>query len=287
VSPISAGARRAPPPALRPYLRDYDGYRLSGYAPGIHVGMPSPYLTVVITIDDEIEIGPIARPRQPGGRWAALASGIASSPVTIVHDGTQHGIQLSLTPLGARALLGVPTAELGAWIVDLDDVIGADGREMRDRIAALDSWDARFDVLDTVLTRRLTEQMRRRDDLGIDRSVYGAWQLLVGSGGRNRVANVAEEVGWSRRHLVNRFTAEYGITPKESARIARFSVAHDQLRRRSIPSLAVVAADCGYYDQAHMAREWRELAGMSPSAWRENEVFAFIQEPDPERGEHS
>jgi AraC-like DNA-binding protein len=269
---------------LRPYLRDYDGYRLTGYAPGTHVGMPSPYLTVILTIGDEIELGPIPHPRQPGGRWAALASGIASTPVTIVHDGNQHGIQLSLTPLGARALLGVPTAELGPWIVDLDDVIGADGRELRERIAELDSWDARFDVLDAVFTRRLAAEIGRRGEVGIAAPLLGAWRLLVGSGGRTRVADVADELGWSRRHLVSRFGAEFGVTPKESARIARFSVAHDHLRRPAIPSLAEVAATCGYYDQAHMAREWRELAGMSPSAWRKSE-FAFVQASGHATGE--
>ncbi|MCX5043706.1 helix-turn-helix transcriptional regulator [Aldersonia sp. NBC_00410] len=284
MSSNSAGARREPAPVLRPYLRTYDGYRLAGYPPGTHVGMPSPHLTVVITIGDALEIGTPSHPQQSSGRFEALASGITSAPVTIVHDGNQHGVQLSLTPLGARALLGVPAAELGAWIVDLDAVIGGDGSELRERLAATESWDARFGILDDVLTRRLAGEIGRRGEIGIGAPLVGAWRLLVGSGGRTRVADVAAELGWSRRHLVGRFSAEFGVTPKESARIARFSVAHNHLRRPAIPSLAEVAATCGYYDQAHMAREWRELAGMSPSAWRANE-FAFVQASGPAAGE--
>ena len=118
---------------------------------------------------------------------------------------------------------------------------------------------------------------RRADEFAMDPGLERAWGLLVGGGGRSRVADVADDVGWSRRHLVNKFAAEFGVTPKDSARIARFSASHAILRRTEIPSLAEIAVDCGYYDQAHMAREWRELAGMAPSVWRAKEVFAFVQ----------
>lgn len=277
MSAISQGARRLPAPELRPYLRAYEGYRLSGFPAGTHVGMPSPYLTVIITIGDPLEIGTTSHPQQPGGRWDALASGISPVPCTIVHDGNQHGIQLALTPLGARALLGVPASALGAWLVDLDDVMGTDATRLRERISALPGWRERFDVLDEVLSRRLDAELRRRGEVSIDPALRWSWGQLVGSGGQARVATVADEVGWSRRHLVNRFTAEFGVTPKESARIARFARAHAMLRHAQPPTLATVAAGCGYYDQAHMAREWRELAGMAPSVWRASEVFTFVQ----------
>ncbi len=272
MSGLTDGASGLPSPRLQPYIRSYSGYRLSGFAPGTHIGMPSPYLTVIITIGEPIEIGEASHPEQQSGRWSSLASGISATPCTIVHDGNQHGVQLSLTPIGARALFGIPTAAIGAWMVDLDDVLGADARELRDRISVLEDWEARFAVLDEVLGRRVA-------DVSLDPALDRAWDLLVGSAGRKRVAEVADDVGWSRRHLVNRFTSEFGVTPKDSARIARFSAAHSILRRPRIPALAEVAAVCGYYDQAHMARDWRELAGMSPSRWRADEVFAFIQDP--------
>ena len=269
----SDGAFRLPAPKLRPYVRSYVGYFLAGYPPGQHIGMPSPYLTVIITIGDPLHIGVASHPAQGASRWTTLASGISPVPCTIVHNGYQHGIQLAVTPLGCRALFGMPTAELGSWMVDLDDVLGADARELSDRIAEHDNWGERFAVLDSVLGRRV-------GDAGIDPTVQRAWQLLVGSGGHRRVADVAGELGWSRRHLVSRFGAEFGVTPKDSARIARFDRAHQMLRPARIPALAEVAAACGYYDQAHMAREWRELAGVSPSRWRADEQFTFVQDSD-------
>ncbi|KAA0022779.1 helix-turn-helix transcriptional regulator [Antrihabitans cavernicola] len=236
--------------------------------------MPSPYLTVILTIDEPIHMGATAA--QGPTSWDTLASGISAAPCTIVHDGNQHGIQLSLTPLGSRALFGMPTAAIGAWMVDLEDVIGSDASELRERIAAHDSWDERFAILDEVFLRRIDAL----DEVKFDPTLERAWQLLTADAGNARVADVAADVGWSRRHLVNRFAGEFGITPKDSARIARFSAAHSIMRRVEIPSVAEIAALCGYYDQAHMARDWRELAGMSPSRWRAAEQFTFVQADD-------
>ena len=154
-------------------------------------------------------------PEQDATDWPSLASGISPVPCIIGHDGNQHGIQLALTPLGARALFGLPTAALGGWLIDLDDLLGPDAREIRDRVAEHDDWTARFAVLDEVFERRA-------DDYAMDPSLEHAWARLVEAGGRERVGTVADEIGWSRRHLVNKFVAEFGVTPKDSARIARF-----------------------------------------------------------------
>ncbi|NMN97745.1 helix-turn-helix transcriptional regulator [Antrihabitans stalactiti] len=273
---VSDGAFSLPTPRLRQFVRGYEGYWLSGFPPGKHVGMPSTSLTVIITIGDPLEIAEASHPDQHSTSWTSLASGITVVPCTIAHDGNQHGIQVGLTPLGARAIFGMPTAELGAWMVDLDDILGADARELRDRVSSTPDWRRRFAVLDEIFSRRA--ERCSIHDAPMNPALEQAWSMLAGNDGQARVGDVAEEIGWSRRHLVNQFTAEFGITPKDSARIARFSAAHAILRRPEIPSLADVAAMCGYYDQAHMARDWRDLAGMSPSKWRASEVFTFVQD---------
>nr|WP_300499180.1 AraC family transcriptional regulator [uncultured Rhodococcus sp.] len=264
----SEGSRALPDARLRRFVSSYEGYRLSGFEAGTHIGMPGPLLTVIVAIDSTLDISD--SPRQGACSFETLASGISAAPVTIVHDGSQHGIQLSLTPAGARALFRLPTAALGDWMVDLSEVL-PDTRELTDRIAAEPSWEGRFEILDDILCRSLIEPE-------LDPTLTAAWRQLVLSGGSVRVDQVARDIGWSRRHLINRFSAEFGVTPKESDRIARFHRSHQMLRRPAAPLLADVAAQCGYYDQAHMAREWRELAGSSPTQWRRGEQFAFVQD---------
>jgi AraC-like DNA-binding protein len=99
-----------------------------------------------------------------------------------------------------------------------------------------------------------------------------------------RIADLAGEVGWSRRHLAERFTAEYGLTPKEAARVVRFERSKRLLQRRDRPPLADVASACGFYDQAHLAREWNDFGGCPPSAWLTGEDLPFIQDGEAEPG---
>lgn len=278
---LSDGTRRRPAPPLRPYVRWYEGYRLEGFPPGVHLGLPSPDLTVVLTLDAPLDVTCAAASGQGPGRFTSLASGLATAPVSIAHDGNQHGIQLSLTPAGARALLGVPTAALGAWIVDLADVLGDDAQELMDRITADLTWRERFAVLDRVLTRRLANSR----STGVDRSLVHAWSRLVhdrtsAPAGCSPVTvhEVAGEIGWSRRHLTSRFTAEFGIGPKDAARVARFDRSRRLLKQDPARLLADTAVATGYYDQAHLAREWRDLAGIPPSRWLAEEVFPFVQD---------
>ncbi|WP_280386182.1 helix-turn-helix domain-containing protein [Nocardia wallacei] len=280
MSGVSEGAAGLPDPRLRAFVRSYEGYLLRGFDPGTHIGMPGTDLTVIITIDEPLEIPVSPHPAQSAGRWETMASGLTVRPCAIAHRGFQHGIQLAVTPLGARALLGVPVAELGSWVIDLADLLGADARELRDRVSATSDWARRFEILDEILLRRLAES-------AIDPNLGRAWLLLTAGAGQARVAEVSTEIGWSRRHLGNRFLAEFGITPKDAARLARFESSHRLLRSavttayargRTEVSIAAVAAAAGYYDQAHMAREWRELAGMPPSAWLAAEQFPFVQD---------
>jgi AraC-like DNA-binding protein len=77
----------------------------------------------------------------------------------------------------------------------------------------------------------------------------------------------ARALGWSPRQLGERFRQQVGITPKRYLRLRRFHrvVATTETRQRI--DWAGVALDCGYHDQAHMAHEFREFSGLSPTAF--------------------
>ena len=108
-----------------------------------------------------------------------------------------------------------------------------------------------------------------------------AWQQLLQAGGAVRVSALAAGTGWSGRHLTSRFRAEIGLTPKAAARVVRFSRARHLLVKHVFAAdserrLADLAATCGYFDQAHLAREFRALAGCPPSQWLAEE-FRNVQ----------
>lgn len=116
--------------------------------------------------------------------------------------------------------------------------------------------------------------------MGMVRELDGAWRLLTASNGTLKITRLAAEVGWSRRQFAERFRREFGLTPKIAARVMRFERANRMLRRPARPSLATVATVCGYFDQAHLTRDWHELAGCSPSRWLAEEL-PFVQDTEP------
>jgi AraC-like DNA-binding protein len=97
------------------------------------------------------------------------------------------------------------------------------------------------------------------------------------------VHQLAKEIGWSRQHFRERFHGALGITPKTAARIFRFERAV-RLMKEKRSSLAHVAADCGYHDQAHMTLEWNAFAGCTPKVWIDREL-PFFQYSEPEGGD--
>jgi AraC-like DNA-binding protein len=272
--PTSEIVQWRPAAPLRPFVSWYSGYRDADVAPRRHRGLPSPYLTVIITLDEPLVVAAHPDPRTPPAEYDTAVGGLHTTPVLITHDGRQSGIQLNLSPFGARALLGLPAGELTGAVLDAADVVGPFANQLRERVLGASGWAARFTVLDEVLSARLDTGARRQDEL-----VY-AWHRLLTTGGAVPASGLAREVGWSGRYLSRRFGVEVGLSPKAAARVVRFDRARRFLHGqagddRGLP-LSAVAAACGYYDQAHLAREFGEFAGCSPSRWL-GEEFRYVQ----------
>ena len=288
---VAEAAWARPGPGVAPWVEGYLGYRMAGFPPGTHIGMPSHRLTFEISLGEPLDLR-----RMPGGqaptRFQALVSGLHAGPATLAHDGNQYGISVEVTPLGARALFGMPAGELASQVVDLADVLDPAGPagSLVERLREAPGWHRRFALLDAALA---TAVAARADRAGRPSpEVAEAFRLLVASGGCVDIGHVARHVGWSRRHLGERFHREVGLAPKPTARLVRFDRAKNLLRagadvgaapadgngrRPTGPAgpavtLASVAAVAGYADQAHFTREFRALAGSTPTRWLADEL---------------
>jgi AraC-like DNA-binding protein len=243
-------ARRAAPAALQPHVLGYLGYHERTPGPLRRLELPSGEVHVIISFGPEV-------------RCPVPVTSFVAAPHTthaiVDSDGEQHGVEVRLTPLGTHMLLGVPMHELADRVVPLEDVLGRGGAELPERLHAAGSWPARFALLDRLLARRLDEA--RRPDAGVEHS----WWRLVQSHGGASIEALADEVGWSRRHLFARFRDHTGLPPKVFARILRFQRAATLMTDAGGPSLCEIALDCGYYDQAHLNRDFRAFAGRTPT----------------------
>jgi AraC-like DNA-binding protein len=240
---------------------------MTGWPPGCHRGLPGGTLVLVVSL------GPPLIIRRAGHAdlgAAATVAGLRSGPVGIVHDGTQRGVQAELTPRGARALFGLPAADLAQGVWSLDEVAGPRACELAGRLADARGPAERARVLDTVFSGWAV-------DAGYPAVVDAFWRRLAGRAGSVSVTSIAAEIGLGRRHLGQLVRAELGLTPKTVARILRFERARSCLRSSRPISLAETAVTCGYFDQAHLSNDWKQLAGCTPGLWISDEL-PFLQD---------
>jgi AraC-like DNA-binding protein len=247
-------AHAAPHPALRGHVGGYCGYREAMAAPFRRTETPSAVAALILSFGDEIAVrsgdGPVRR-------HTSFLAPLHDRPATTEHAGRQHGVEVRLSPLAARRLLGMPLQEVPDGVVDLELLLGGRAAELTERLATAPGWEESFALLDAVLARRLAAAPP------LHPGVRRAWARLVASRGTVPIAALAEDLGWSRRHLGERIRADLGLPPKVIARILRFDHAKRLLGRGG--GLADVAYACGYSDQAHLNRDFRALAGTTPT----------------------
>lgn len=263
---------RRPSAALSRFVTTMSGYDLNGIDV-VHHGLPSTELTFILAIGHPLRVGWSAD-RTQSNDFQAMVSGLHTSPAYIFPTPDHAGVQLGLTTSGARALLGVPAAELRTELVDLQELWSSVAAQLAERLAGYRTWAERFDTLERELMSRL-----RADEPAIRPELSWAWHQLVHRGATHTVG-LAAEIGWSRGYFARLFAAEFGLKPKETARIVRFTQAKGALGEPGA-TLAGVASEVGYADQAHLTREWRRLAGCTPTDWQ-REMLAFVQDSGSE-----
>lgn len=255
----------APPhPALRGMVQPYIGYVTSTKAPEFHLGLPSPYVTFVLTLDTPLTLLGNEDVRDV----RAGVGGLQLEPVVIDQRVLQRGVHVCVDPLAVHSLFGLPAAELFGTTVDLDLLPPTWTGELVERAACATTWSEVFGLLDRALLAEATLCPPVPE-------VGRAWQLLRASAGRITVQELAHRVGWSRRHLSERFRSAFGLTTKQAVRLVRFDRSVTALRHGA-RDLASTAAFCGYADQPHLTREWQALAGSTPVEWIHHEL-PFLQ----------
>ena len=254
-------ARRPARTELRPYLMAApEGWaQMRGTTPELRE-VPFPGIPLVINIGEPWEVAD-----EPGGQRVAerhdsFLAGLHTRPALVRGSREWACIELRFTPLGTHRLLGIPMHELANRTVALDDLVPG-ARELTDRVRDARSWAGRFDLVETFLLRRLVDSTLPSP------GVQWSWEHLRRTHGLAPIGALADELGWSHRRLIARFRDQIGLAPKTLARVIRFDRAITALRSPGVRGLAEIALDCGYFDQAHLNRDFRELAGTTPTSF--------------------
>jgi AraC-like DNA-binding protein len=192
--------------------------------------------------------------RQP----PAILFGQLSRFLLLQPSSDEEVLAVRFTPAGARTFFHLDLDALTDRHLALED-LGRPWRELTRRVIDAPTVAARLRLIERTLLRQLPPHSHRRTPIA------AALDLLHASAELPRIAAVAQDLGLSTRQLERTFRREVGLTPKHYARLVRFRRMLTALDRAE-PRWADLAAACGYSDQPHLVREFRELTGLAPRA---------------------
>jgi len=173
--------------------------------------------------------------------------------------GVVRALIVEFKPGWSTSLLGVAAHELTDRIVPLDEIWGCAGADLYARLVEARDVPEQIECVSRAIARRL-QRSTESSSAGLARR---AVRLL--QGGEVRVDRVAARLGITARHLRRAFTENVGVGPKEYARSVRL--------RRALRLAATsrdwgrIALDAGYYDQAHLIADFRQLVRVTPGAF--------------------
>ena len=252
-----------PDPALQPFVRCY--WMLSADAsdaqrdpePALPDGSPE----LIFNFGDPFRA--VGNNGETIEQPLLMLVGQITGPFTVVPTGRMDLIAVRFRPHGAALVCDDLGAITDTWVdgamlpvlalVDLYDLM-REAPDATTRIDLIGGW------------LRACAQLRPSPDFDVVQAV----EAIEESHGTISLDALAETLDVSLRQLQRRFAKQVGIAPKLLARIRRFQRVFSAWRDDA-GSLARVAAECGYFDQSHLIRDFRELAGAAPAAFLANQ----------------
>jgi AraC-like DNA-binding protein len=250
--------RWLPHPELAMFVRGYNGYFESSSQPVRRRELPSGEVALIISL------GPQWRLIDPGtgssiGILRTFVAGLDDTYSLVDSETPGAAIQVDFTPIGARQLLQLPMHLVSKRTTALTDLLGSKADRLVEQLAETADWQKRFVTLDNFLLSRIRGARKPA------REIDWAWRQLDLSGGSIRVEKITGQLGWTRKRLVKAFRDEIGIPPKVLARVLRFRRALVEFNTQTIVDFSRLALECGYSDQAHMIRDFKNFSGLTPA----------------------
>ncbi|HEY1965123.1 MAG TPA: helix-turn-helix domain-containing protein [Acidobacteriaceae bacterium] len=238
-------------------------------APGPHLQerlLPQAQAAMILNLREE----PIAIYEDNGdvpSYGTAVLSGARSNCFTIDCNQQERVVGVQFAPGGAFPFFRMPMSELEDASFDMRDLWGEEAAWVRERVLAAPTPRAMLEVLAACLAERLGITACVANPKALHPAVvYIAGELDI-CDGPGRVHRVTEKIGMSQRRVAQLFHEQVGVSPKTFHRVRRFQHTLTRLRGVRQVNWADLAVECGYFDQAHLSHDFRQIAGMTPSAY--------------------
>ena len=277
-------AHRSADPRLRAYVHGYFASSSNLRVPIQERHLPSTEIPLVLNFGAPHQRLEAVRQGEWTARDGAWVVGLHNRHQLTKAVGERHFMVVRFTPLGAHLFFRLPMHSIANEAVDLELIDRALARVILSRVGSAGSWADRFAAMESLVAERVA-------GAAIPSSIGLVWRRLVATDGRIALGSLASEIDCSHRTLIARFRTCVGFPPKTIARLLRFNRAvrsldrlsgtrsgalvskpYIETRRPEDPLVSAiqwadVAADCGFVDQSHLNKDFREFAGLTPGAF--------------------
>lgn len=193
-----------------------------------------------------------------GDRPTSFLNPRLKRPSSVLHQGKVAYISVCFLPGRAYPFFGLPMDELSADAVVMGDIWKGRAADLESRITEAGTAEKRSEIVQEFLLQQL-QQLEKAD-----RAVDYCTNLIRQEGGNVKIDALSDKAGLSNRQLIRRFRSSVGLTPKEFARLTRFTTSLKAIKADPASRLTDIAYSFGYYDQAHFIHDFRTFSGVSP-----------------------
>jgi AraC-like DNA-binding protein len=258
-----------PAPALAPFVTGLHYFESTGDVTLERI-LPGGQTHLMVNLhEDEFRLHEETNVRRTRG---AVLEG-PSSEARVIDTGLQRSlICVDFTLGGAGAFVDMPLSEAHGSLVELDQLWGRDGATLRERLLDAPTPEAKLRLLNDMLAQHFTQRE-------LDPAIRPAAALIERG---VQIGEVAKCIGLLSKTLNRRFSAAVGLTPKRYSRVRRLQRVLCSISGARHVDWCETAAEHGYADQAHLVHDFRELTGITPTAYQPRSIEARNHVPvDP------
>jgi AraC-like DNA-binding protein len=171
-------------------------------------------------------------------------------------------VAVRFTPFGLSAFTNIPSLQFKGTEVTIENLWGEEGKELEEKVNTLTTANAVAAIQQFFITR-----LKKHLTPHTLQPIGAIANTIMAENGAHTVQYWAHHANLSQRQFNRRFKNIVGITPKEYIKVVRFNKVLRHFNTDSPDSMAMLAQQFGYYDQAHFIKDFREFTGITPGSF--------------------
>ena len=242
-------------------------------AAGVERALPTGTMELVINLrGDRLKVAAQQRHNTTEVFPGAMICGPHSEYFVIDSEPEEAIVGVHFKPGGGSLFLPAPAGELHNTHLALDALWGTSASWLREQLLEAKTPEARFRLLEQSLLNQAVQPLTWHPAVAFALKAFQAMPLA------RTIADVTDRIGISQRWFIQLFRDTVGLTPKQFCRVLRFQEVLKRIRQGQQVDWVAIALDCGYYDQAHLIRDFQLFSGLSPTS--------YVRDRDEQRINH-